>query len=303
MNKSCNVMILGGNGFIGQNLAAHLAGLGYAVTVFDLKAPEKRIDGVNCLEGDFFDDRSLDVLTEGQDVVIHALSTVNPGNSNAAYLRGYSQDFVQTIKLFDRLTRTRGKLLYLSSAGTVYGRFLGKPFEESDPLHPINHYGSIKLCVETAMRAFNEQQGTRFMSCRISNPYGPGQDFSRGVGFIDAVVKSVLYRQKLEVWGDGSVVRDYIYIGDVCRMMEALLRYDGPMQTFNLSTGVGTSQREIIALFERLGFHVDAEYQAARTVDAKYNIANNRKIETVTGVSCLTLEQGVTEYLKWMKML
>ncbi len=302
MKRSCNVMILGGGGFIGQNLAGYLNRCGYGVSVFDLKAPEDRIDGVRCFEGDFFDDRSLDLLTEGQDVLIHALSTINPGNSNAAFMRGYACDFIQTIKLFERLSRTKGKLLFLSSAGTVYGRYRDKPFEESDPLHPINHYGSVKLCVETAMRAFNEQQGTRFMSCRITNPYGPGQDYRKGVGFIDAVVKSVMNGQTLPVWGDGSVVRDYIYIEDVCRMMEALLGYEGKLQTFNISTGVGTSQNEIIRLFERMGFHVDVDYQPTRTVDAKYNIARNDKIVAATGVTCRSIEQGIGDYLKYLGM-
>ena len=153
------------------------------------------------------------------------------------------------------------------------------------------------------MRAFNVQQGTRFMSCRITNPYGPGQDYRKGVGFIDAVVKSVMNRQRLEIWGDGSVVRDYIYIEDVCRMMEALLHYEGEYQTFNISTGVGVSQNEIIRIFEDLGFKVKANYQEARTVDAQYNIANNAKAIKATGVTCRSVREGIAEYLKYLGRL
>ena len=303
MNKNCNVMILGGNGFIGQNLSRYLSDAGYRVCVFDVRKPEREDPRVRYLTGDFFEDSSIDVLTEGQDVIIHALSTINPGNSNAMYMRGYTRDFVQTIKLFDRLTHTKGRLIFLSSAGTVYGKYPGRPFDESDPLRPINHYGSVKLCVETAMRAFNEQQGTCFMSCRITNPYGPGQDYLKGVGFIDAVVKSILHRQKLEIWGDGSVVRDYIYIEDVCKVMEALLHYEGDMHTFNISTGVGVSQVEIIRLFEKLGFRADVDYQATRSVDVKCSIARNDKMIAATGIVCRPLEQGIRDYLTYLKML
>lgn len=303
MKKTSNVMILGGSGFIGQNLARHLVELGYNVSVFDLMLPERPIPGVTYHEGNFFEDEALDVLTEGQDAVVHALSTVNPGNSNRAYLRGYGGDFLQTIKLLDRLSRTEGRLLFLSSAGTVYGKYNERPFREEDPLCPINHYGSIKACVETAMRAFNAQQHTRFISCRISNPYGPGQDYHKGVGFIDAAIKSILNRQPLEIWGDGSVVRDYIYIGDVCRMMEALLNYEGDQFTFNISTGIGTSQNEVIALFEKLGLKPDVRYLSARTVDAKYNIAGNDRVLAATGVKCLTLEEGIVRYMKWLGVL
>lgn len=293
-------MILGGGGFIGQNLARFLVEREYNVSVFDLKAPENTIHDVRYIEGDFFSDSSLDILKEDQNVVIHALSTVNPGNSNSAYLRGYGGDFLQTIKLFDQLSKTDAKLLFLSSAGTVYGRYNNHPFEENDPLRPINHYGSIKACVETAMRAFNEQQHTRFLSCRISNPYGPGQDSQKGVGFIDAVIKSIQNCQPLEIWGDGSVVRDYIYIEDVCRMMEALIRYEGNLQTFNISTGVGTSQNEIIAIFENLGYKLDVRYLKTRSVDAKYNIVSNNKAVAVTGCTCMKLEDGITKYMRWL---
>ena len=303
MSKKYNVMILGGNGFIGQNLSCYLNSQGYKVSVFDMKKPDRTVPGITYHEGDFFEDTSIDLLTKGQDVIIHALSTINPGNSNTAYMRGYANDFLQTIKLFDRLTRTGGKLLFLSSAGTIYGRYNDRPFEESDPLRPINHYGSIKLCVETAMRAFNEQQKTRFMSCRITNPYGPGQDYLKGVGFVDAVIKSILHRQKLEIWGDGTVVRDYIYIEDVCRVMEALLDYEGDMHTFNISTGIGTSQNEIIRMFEKHGFRIDVDYQPKRTVDVVCSIARNDKIMAATGIAPRSLEQGINDYLKYLGML
>lgn len=300
MRKSCNVMILGGGGFIGQNLARFLVEREYDVSVFDQKTPKNKIHDVRYIEGDFFSDRSLDVLREGQDIIIHALSTVNPGNSNSAYLRGYGWDFLQTINLFDRLSKTGTRLLFISSAGTVYGRYGDHPFDEADPLRPINHYGSIKACVETAMRAFNEQQHTRFLSCRISNPYGPGQDSQKGVGFIDAAIKSILNRRPLEVWGDGSVVRDYIYIEDVCRMMEALIRYEGNLQTFNISTGIGTSQNEIIDIFRNLGYKLDVRYLKTRSVDAKYNIVSNHKVVAATGCTCMKLEEGIARYMQWL---
>ena len=296
-------MVLGGNGFIGQNLVKYFNEHDYQVSVFDLANPSDKVSGVSYLEGDFFNDQSIDQIAENQDVIIHALSTINPGNSNYSYMRGYSKDFVQTIKLFDKLVKTGGKLLFLSSAGTIYGNYEGRPFEEGDRLRPINHYGSIKCCVETAMRAFNVQQHTHFMSCRISNPFGPGQDSQKGVGFIDAVIKGILYETPIEIWGDGSIIRDYIYIEDVCRMIEGLIHYDGSLQTFNISTGVGTTQNEIITLFRKLGFDFQVKYHTARTVDAKINTVNNDKIRKVTGLQCLTLEEGIKQYLHFLNML
>ena len=76
---------------------------------------------------------------------------------------------------------------------------------------------------------------------RISNPYGPGQDFNKGVGFIDAALKKTLNHEQIEIWGDGSVVRDYIYIEDVCEMIGSLINYDGNEEVFNVSSNQGIS--------------------------------------------------------------
>ena len=297
MDKSKKILILGGGGFIGGNLSRYLAEEGYEVTVFDLNIPEKKKPGIRYLAGDFFSDETLDGITDGQDVIFHALSTINPGNSNRDYLRGYAGDFVQTVKLFDLACRKKSRVIFLSSAGTVYGRYDGEPFPERHALQPINHYGSIKVCVETAMRSFNEQQGGNLLSCRITNPYGPGQDYQKGVGFIDAVIKNHISGTPLEIWGDGSVVRDYIYIQDVCKMLEKLISYDGEWHVFNLSTGIGHSQLEILEIFKKLGYDIRVQFAPARTVDARTNLAANDRILQATGIQCISLEEGIKLYL------
>lgn len=65
---------------------------------------------------------------------------------------------------------------------------------------PINHYGNVKLCIENTIRTFNYQAHTKILIARISNPYGPGQDFNKGVGFIDAAIKKTIRGEKIEIW-------------------------------------------------------------------------------------------------------
>ena len=303
MNTGCHVMVLGGAGFIGRNLSRYLAQMGYRVSVFDLVVPEDKDPDIKYYAGNFFDDQTLETLTDGQDIIIHALSTVNPGNSNRNFMQGYTGDFIQTVKLFDLACRKDIRVIFLSSAGTVYGRYDGQPFSERHALQPINHYGSVKVCVETAMRSFNEQQGGRLVSCRITNPYGPGQDYRKGVGFIEAVIRNSVNGTTLEIWGDGSVVRDYIYIPDLCAMMEKLIHYEGEWHVFNISTGIGYSQKEILEIFRDLGINVSVKYTPARNVDARTNIANNERILQVSGIQCTPLREGIKAYLTTLGIL
>ena len=119
---------------------------------------------------------------------------------------------------------------------------------------------------------------------RISNPYGPGQDYHKGVGFIDAAIKRALANETIEIWGDGKVVRDYIYIDDVCKMLYKLIDYKGEYEVFNLSSNTGTSQNEIVDAIKKMEPKLEIKYLPARNVDAKKIIlATGGKSYPLTG--------------------
>ena len=297
MNENCKVLVLGGSGFIGQNVCRWLQKAGFQVTSFDMMIPEKKCDSIEYIVGDFFDETTLDSILIEKDVVLHSLSTLNPGNSNEFCIRGYSLDFVQTMKLFEKACRQGIRVIFFSSAGTVYGRYDGMPFDEGHALRPINHYGSLKVCIETAMRSFNEQQNGHLLACRITNPYGPGQDFRKGVGFIDAALRHSIEGTELEIWGDGQVVRDYIYIDDLCRMIEKLISYDGPYHVFNLGTGIGVSQNRIVDVIRSIGLNPKVRYLPSRNVDARMNLVNTSRIAGLMQSQCLTIDEGIKLYL------
>ena len=219
------ILIIGGNGFIGSNLAKCFVNHGEDVYSFDIQKPNYKLKQVSYIVGDFFDDEELEKAIKGMDIVIHSLSTVNPGNSNIRFMQGYSRDFVQSIKLFDMCIKNNIKVIFLSSGGTVYGIQNIQPIKEDAMPAPINHYGSVKLCIESVMKTFNTQLHTKMLIARIANPFGPGQDFNKGVGFVDAALKKTLHHETIEIWGDGNVVRDYVYIDDVCEMIYSLIDY------------------------------------------------------------------------------
>lgn len=294
------VLIIGGNGFIGSNLSNCLIKHKYEVYSFDIQLPRLKVDDVNYIVGDFFDDECLEKAITGMDVIIHSLSTVNPGNSNERFMQGYSRDFVQSVKLFDMCIKKHIKVIFLSSGGTVYGIQDEQPIKETALPAPINHYGAVKLCIENVMRTFNIQLHTKMLIARISNPYGPGQDFHKGVGFVDASLKKTLRNETIEIWGDGNVVRDYIYIEDVCEMLCSLIEYDGDEEVFNLSSNEGMSLNDIIEEIKLLGLNPNVVYKPARSVDVPKVILDNSKIMKVHSMKIRTFREGLKLFYHYL---
>lgn len=295
-------IVLGGNGFIGKNLCSYLADLGIEVTSFDRDVPNNPDSRVQFIQGNFFDDSFLKELICDYDVIFHAISTINPGNSNDIYMDGYGRDLVQTIKLCSWIKDTDKSLVFLSSGGTVYGNQEQQPITEKMLPLPINHYGNIKLCIENALRIFHIQNTMNIRIARIANPYGPGQDYTKGVGFVDAVLKRAMEGKTVEVWGDGENIRDYIFINDVCYYLHQLAEYEGSESVFNISSGKGISQNQIISYIRSLGLDVQVEYKETRSVDVRRLILDNQKIRGVCGTRLTPFQEGLESYYQYLKL-
>lgn len=299
--KNKKVLVIGGNGFIGLNLLKRLAQRAdLEVSSFDINYPTEKIEGIEYVKGDFFDDNMLQNAIKGMDLIIHSLSTVNPGNSNERFMQGYGRDFIQTVKLCDMLIKQNSNMIFLSSGGTVYGVQEHQPIKETALPIPINHYGSVKLCIENVIRTFNTQLHTKMRIARISNPYGPGQDYKKGVGFIDAAIKKLIEKETLEIWGDGENIRDYIYIDDVCKMLETLIDYQGDEEVFNLSSNEGISQNQVVEVLKEIDKSLSVEYKDARSVDVKKIVLDNTKIKTIYHDEMVSFKDGIKAYYTFL---
>jgi UDP-glucose 4-epimerase len=136
---------------------------------------------------------------------------------------------------------------------------------------------------------------------RISNPYGPGQDYHKGVGFIDAVLKKAMTGEDIEIWGDGTTQRDYIFIQDACRMIASLIDYCGMEDVFNISLNRGASQKEILEIVKNLGLDFHVHYVAGRSVDAKKIVLDNTKIRRIYAEKLVDLEEGIRLYHEYLE--
>lgn len=281
-----NVLLIGGAGFIGTNLIYRLCQEGYNITIYDRKFEEKQMPNniTNIIEGDFLTESRFGDIVKNQDVIIHLISTVSPSSSMLDSVSSYKNDVVKTIELLEKARDNNvKKVVFLSSGGTVYGDYPHLELLNEDlNSYPLNHYGIMKLTIEKILLMFNQLHGMENVILRVANPYGPGQDPEKKIGAVSVFLDNILKRNSLTLYGDGSTVRDYIEVSDVCEAVLCAINYR-PVKTlihpvFNVGTGVGTSIIDIIRTIESLtGVTAEIKYEKMRGIDVSKNVLDPRR--------------------------
>lgn len=294
------VLIVGAAGFIGDAVADALVEAGVEVRLADT---QRRLDrrtaappGPEVRVFDYSNQDASDDLLEGMDALIHLGCTTSPARSMADMAFDANSNIGPSIRLFESAARAGiNRVIFASSGGTVYGVPAQSCVTEDSPTSPISAYGVSKLAIERYLAIC---PGICGVSLRIANPYGAGQLRGSAVGVIARYLQAVSRRQALEVWGTGSVVRDYIAIGDVARaFVAAILQHDLAPGPYNIGSGEGRSLNEIIErIFAMSGRRVPVQYQQARGYDVPAIILDSTLFRRQTGWSPRTaLDQGISD--------
>ena len=165
------------------------------------------------------------------------------------------------------------RIVFASSGGTVYGNSEHTPFAETTPPHPISAYGVNKLAAEHYLKIYNRNYGMKNLALRIANPFGRYQHGFKNQGVIPIFARKALSGERLKIWGDGSVTRDYIFGADVAQAMAISARYDGKEEVFNIGSGVGRSLNEVITdLSAVLGRKIEVDYADSRGFDVPVSV-------------------------------
>lgn len=302
-------LVLGGGGFIGSHLAESLAQAGHHVKVFD--RPQGRalqlLEGRKHCEiftGDFLDPRDLGRALPATDVVFHLISTTVPKNSNDDQASDVESNIVGTLRLLDlcRSHKVR-RIVFPSSGGTVYGVPRSIPIDETHPTDPISSYGIHKLTIEKYLHLNRVLHGLDYRVLRIANAYGERQRTDTAQGAVSVFLERVLRGEAIQIWGDGSVVRDYIYVGDIVQAFLKVLAYDGEQKIFNIGSGVGVSLNQLIKeLGAVLGRPLAVEYTPARRFDVPANVLDPSLARRLLGWQAHTpLAEGLRRTYEWMQ--
>lgn len=224
INQSSPVMemknlLLGAAGFIGTNLAIELAkNPKNKLTLVDRNKDyfktvvKMNIGNINVMESNLTFDMDFDSILKGQDVVYHLVSTTVPTTSNQHISQELVSNVIFSANLFEACIRCGvEKVVFISSGGTVYGKESDCPLKEKTATNPISLYGVQKITIEKLLYLYRYMYGLDYRIIRLANPYGPYQRPNGVLGAVTTFTYKALQGEDITVYGDGSVVRDFIY--------------------------------------------------------------------------------------------
>lgn len=294
-------LVLGGNGFLGKKLVEKLAEAN-DVRVFDRNIQEP-VTGtahrVEYVEGDFRRQDWSGLLT-GVDTVYHLICPNIPYDGTERIIDGMTDAVIPSLHLLDAMVTSRvGKILFVSSGGTVYGE-TPVPAKEEDPLRPQCVYAAQKVTLEDSLRLYEIYHGIKAFVLRLGNPYGAIHDPNRKQGAIPIFFRKIKHGEAIEIWGNGENLRDYVYVDDAIDGILKIAGYGGTKRVFNVGTGMSVSTNQIVAMIaEKLGVKPTVVYKEKRICDLMESRLDISLIQRETGWSPkVDLERGIAMMLQ-----
>ena len=299
------VLVIGAGGFIGRALCSALLEAGYEVRAASRAQHIPLPIGVETCLADCKDPTRVVPLLKGCHSIVYLAATSTPGSSAGQALAELDGNLRPLLALLEALqSHPELPLLYFSSAGALYGDNKLAPHKESDLATPKSYHGASKVAAEYYIRAWACQYGGAATVLRPSNVYGPGQPQRTGFGIVPNAYGAMLRDEVLTVWGDGTAVRDYLYIDDLVALALASLKQpmtDG-ITVFNVASGEAASLNELFALMETVsGRALRRQYDRGRAVDAdRMEIDCTAAHDYFNWTAHVSLADGLERTWRWL---
>ncbi len=299
------ILILGGTGFIGSHLIDGFLSVGHEVRVFSHDHEKFRDPNpqVEYFINDFGEQDQLDKALSGVDMVFHLVWSTVPSTSNEQIIMGLNENVINTVKLIELMEKNQvRKIVFFSSGGAVYGNAKEVIVKEDTGLFPISAYGISKLTIEKYINLFQYLNKIDGIILRPSNPYGPHQNFNGVQGVISRFLYLIHQGEPITVLGDGSVIRDYIYIDDLVDLCLKVSR-DFKPGIYNASAKVGYNLLDLIEVIKKVtGKEIIVNFAEGRPFDVKRVVLDHDKAKnTFNWTPETSIEAGVKAHWEWMK--
>jgi nucleoside-diphosphate-sugar epimerase len=310
MSLTSKVLVTGGAGFIGSNLADELIRQGARVTIIDdlttgFRENLEEIKGdFDFIEGDINDDVALSKAIEGAEIVFHeaALPSVprsveDPAETHRVCVNG-------TFNLLLKSKEAGVKRFIYAASSSAYGDQPVLPKVETMRPDPLSPYAVAKLTGEYYCRTFHNVYGLETMSLRYFNVFGPRQNpASMYSGVISRFIDALMTGKQPVIYGDGEQSRDFTYITNVVNAnIRAAQTTTGLGETLNVANGERITLNELLDVLKEIinTPNATADYQPSRAGDVKHSQADNRRAVECLDYSVLVdLEQGLRKTIDW----
>lgn len=297
-------VIIGAGGFIGEGLCSGLLKSGIPFVVADkghrLARITHLVQGAQAIPYDGDDVSRLYNVLQSADVLVHLSWTSQPAQSMKSMVDDAEQNILNSLKLF-QFAGELGvkKIIFASSGGTVYGNVTQTPIPETTPLNPVSAYGVSKVAVEQYLQLVAFHYGLTGISLRIGNPYGNYQFAGLAIGVIANFILRAMQKAPLQLYGDGNILRDYIWIDDLVRALITSASADIPSGAYNIGSGTGYTINEIADRIEQnFPGLPQREYRPLRSFDAQQIVLDISKFSSLTGWSPrISLDDGISTML------
>lgn len=300
------ICLIGGMGFLGTALRRHLRNDGRELIVVGRGGNAPVMEGERYVSADDLPALQAALSAEPSPVIIDLAYSTVPSTSFEDPITDFSANLGSVIRHLQLAADVgAGLFLFISSGGTVYGD-AGAAIAETAAKAPLSPYGITKLACEHYAGLFHKTHRVPAIVVRPSNVYGPGQWPFRGQGLVATAFGAALTSAPVTVYGDGSQVRDFLYVDDFCSGVAAAVTSGEPGEAYNLGSGTGTSVRELLreigVITGRDGKLLRVEWREPRPFDVRCNILDSSKLRAVGGWAPATsLCEGLESTWEWMK--
>ncbi len=301
------ILITGGAGFIGSNIADAYLAAGHTVEVLDWQADRKKANvaaGIRAHHLDINDPTVEQVFRDGKfDVLNHHAAQMSVPVSVKDPILDATTNILGVLRLLQYATATGvKKVIFASSGGTVYGNSERQPVTEEMPFDASSPYGVAKVATELYLRTWRANHGLRFTALRYANVYGPRQDAHGESGVVAIFLERMLAGGAITIHGDGEFMRDYVYVGDVARA-NVLALEQGDGEGINIGTGVETSTNTLFRTLKAItGAATPEVHGPERPGDVRRSCIAWAKAQRVLGwAPQVGLEAGLKKTVEWFR--
>lgn len=302
------ILVTGGAGFIGSNVADALIESGHKVAIIDNLSTGLK-ENINkkakFYEADITSTQRMQEIFEKfkPDAVHHFAAQINVRRSVTDPVNDVKDNVIGTVNLaWAAVENDCKKFVFSSTGGAIYGDGVERPTPETAEADPISPYGINKLTSERYLKYFESNSNLKTICLRYSNVFGPRQNPHGEAGVVSIFMPMLFKNEPVEIWGEGKQTRDYVYVGDVVRANLMALNHKGS-GIYNIGTGIETSVSELAETMIRVtGSSSEIRHIPKKQGEQQYSCLSPEKAYLELGWKPeVDFEQGIKLTVEWFK--